>query len=55
MTFTNPGDKTSETGLDKFKTDQCDPGGCLYELAVQLAIIMAGKQFFNNFIEILYP
>ena len=41
--------------IEKFQADQCDPGGCLYELALQLAIIMIGKQFFNNFIEIAYP
>jgi hypothetical protein len=33
----------------------CDPAGCLSELFIQLSIIMVGKQFFNNFMEILAP
>jgi hypothetical protein len=33
----------------------CDPAGCIYELCIQLAIIMVGKQTMNNFIELLYP
>ena len=39
----------------RFQNDQCDPAGCLYELAVQLAVIMVGKQTLNNFLEILSP
>jgi hypothetical protein len=35
--------------------DICDPAGCLSELCIQLSIIMIGKQFFNNFMEYLYP
>ena len=34
---------------------QCNPAGCLFELLVQLAVIMVGKQIFNNFIEIIVP
>ena len=52
--FKNPGHETQDS-FSKFEADQCDPGGCLYELFLQLAIIMIGKQFFNNFIEIAYP
>ncbi|CAG5126761.1 unnamed protein product [Candidula unifasciata] len=33
----------------------CDPAGCLIELCIQLAIIMVGKQTFNNAKEILLP
>jgi len=33
----------------------CDPAGCLSEVCIQLAIIMVGKQCFNNFVEILSP
>ena len=47
--------KESLEGIDQFKSDLCDPAGCLYELSFQLAIIMVGKQFFNNFVEILVP
>ena len=35
---------------------QCGSGGCLIELCLQLAIIMAGKQFIqNNLLEIVLP
>ena len=34
---------------------QCTNGGCLIELAQQLAVIMIGKQFINNVQEILFP
>lgn len=35
--------------------DICDPAGCLSELCIQLAIIMVGKQCWNNFMEYLFP
>ena len=39
-----------------FFTFQCGSGGCLIELCIQLAIIMAGKQFIqNNLLEIVIP
>ena len=35
---------------------QCEAGGCLIELCIQLAIIMTGKQLIvNNIVEILIP
>ena len=34
---------------------QCSNGGCLIELAQQLAVIMVGKQIINNAQEILIP
>ena len=34
---------------------QCSNGGCLIELAQQLAVIMIGKQMINNAQEILFP
>jgi hypothetical protein len=34
---------------------QCSAGGCLIELAQQLAVIMIGKQIINNAQEILVP
>ena len=37
------------------KGDICDPAGCLSELCIQLAIIMVGKQVWNNFMEYLFP
>lgn len=38
-----------------FVGDICDPAGCLSELCIQLAIIMIGKQVWNNFMEYLFP
>ncbi|KAL5010639.1 hypothetical protein ScPMuIL_012944 [Solemya velum] len=37
------------------RNEECDPAGCLIELCVQLAIIMIGKQAFNNFKELILP
>jgi len=35
--------------------EQCQNGGCLIELAQQLAVIMVGKQIINNAQELLVP
>lgn len=53
--FSHPGDLEAREGLGRFKNDVCDPSGCLYELCIQLAIIMVGKQTMNNFMEIFFP
>lgn len=53
--YRGPDDKEQTEGISSFRSDQCDPAGCIYELMVQYAIIMIGKQFVNNFIEIVYP
>ena len=53
--FSHPGDSLNTNVLDRFKSDVCDPAGCIYELCIQLAIIMIGKQSMNNFLELLYP
>ncbi|BFZ09443.1 hypothetical protein BsWGS_12480 [Bradybaena similaris] len=37
------------------RQEECDPAGCLIELCIQLAIIMVGKQTFNNVKELLLP
>jgi hypothetical protein len=34
---------------------QCEAGGCLIELFIQLAIIMVGKQILNNILELFLP
>lgn len=34
---------------------QCQNGGCLIELAMQLGVIMIGKQMINNAQELLIP
>ncbi|XP_014664838.1 PREDICTED: anoctamin-1-like isoform X2 [Priapulus caudatus] len=48
-----PGDPAK---ILSFRQEECEPGGCLIELCIQLAIIMLGKQFImNNSIEIALP
>ncbi|CAL1295181.1 unnamed protein product [Larinioides sclopetarius] len=37
------------------RQEECGTGGCLMELAIQLAIIMVGKQTLNNLLEVLWP
>lgn len=37
------------------RQEECNPGGCLMELCIQLAIIMIGQQFFNGVLEMLIP
>ncbi|CAL7951751.1 unnamed protein product [Xylocopa violacea] len=54
--FVHPGDAEARSSeFVRIKTDVCDPAGCLSEVCIQLAIIMVGKQCFNNFVEILSP
>ncbi|EDW81887.2 uncharacterized protein Dwil_GK25421 [Drosophila willistoni] len=38
-----------------FRQEECNPGGCLMELCMQLVIIMVGKQIVNAVIEMLVP
>ncbi|TDG40819.1 hypothetical protein AWZ03_012750 [Drosophila navojoa] len=38
-----------------FRQEECNPGGCLMELCMQLVIIMVGKQAVNAIIEMLIP
>ncbi|XP_045615890.1 anoctamin-4 isoform X2 [Procambarus clarkii] len=54
--FYHPGDTEARTNvLMKLRYDMCDPAGCLFELFVQLAIIMVGKQLLSNILEIFWP
>ncbi|XP_011165233.1 anoctamin-4 isoform X2 [Solenopsis invicta] len=54
--FVHPGDaQARDSEFYRIKTDVCDPAGCLSEVCIQLAIIMVGKQCFNNIVEILSP
>ncbi|RZF32744.1 hypothetical protein LSTR_LSTR005937 [Laodelphax striatellus] len=39
----------------RLRNEDCSAGGCLIELAQQLAVIMVGKQIINNAQEILVP
>ncbi|XP_004083188.1 anoctamin-6 [Oryzias latipes] len=41
--------------LGEYRSEECDPGGCLMELTTQLAIIMGGKAIWNNIQEVLLP
>ncbi|XP_076085009.1 anoctamin-7-like isoform X2 [Mytilus galloprovincialis] len=47
-----PGHYNSFFGL---RSEECNNGGCLVELAQQLAVIMIGKQIINNAQEIIVP
>eukprot|EP00051_Salpingoeca_urceolata_P006617 m.87502 g.87502 ORF g.87502 m.87502 type:complete len:974 (-) comp14910_c1_seq2:66-2987(-) len=47
-----PGDYNKLFGL---RQDDCPEYGCLFELTIQLAIIMVGKQTINNFQELVLP
>ncbi|XP_006892120.1 PREDICTED: anoctamin-5 [Elephantulus edwardii] len=38
-----------------WRSEECDPAGCLIELTTQLTIIMFGKQLFGNIKEAVYP
>ncbi|KAH8238234.1 hypothetical protein KR032_001355, partial [Drosophila birchii] len=38
-----------------FRQEECNPGGCLMELCMQLVIIMAGKQVVNAIVEMFIP
>ncbi|XP_017853044.1 anoctamin-1 [Drosophila busckii] len=38
-----------------FRQEECNPGGCLMELCMQLIIIMVGKQAVNAIVEMLIP
>ena len=41
--------------LQSFLFLQCNPGGCLMELCIQLAIIMVGKQAYGTVLEMVIP
>ncbi|XP_046389365.1 anoctamin-7-like [Ischnura elegans] len=43
------------THILSLRNEDCSAGGCLIELAQQLAVIMVGKQMINNAQEILVP
>ncbi|BES95437.1 Anoctamin [Nesidiocoris tenuis] len=47
-----PGKYTRIFGI---RQEECDTGGCLFEVTAQLAIIMIGKQVFSTFLELFYP
>ncbi|CAH3144184.1 unnamed protein product [Pocillopora meandrina] len=51
----SPGRPAEFNRIFGFRQEECNPAGCLFELLVQLAVIMVGKQIFNNFIEIIVP
>ncbi|MCL4142507.1 UNVERIFIED_CONTAM: hypothetical protein GTU68_062604 [Idotea baltica] len=54
--FYHPGDSEARQNVMlQLRYDMCDPAGCLFELCVQLAIIMVGKQFVSNCVELFIP
>ncbi|XP_049825597.1 anoctamin-5-like isoform X2 [Aethina tumida] len=38
-----------------YRQEECNPGGCLMELTIQLTIIMIGNQALNAIIEMVFP
>uniref|UniRef100_A0A7E4WDN2 Anoctamin n=1 Tax=Panagrellus redivivus TaxID=6233 RepID=A0A7E4WDN2_PANRE len=48
-------DNNHRITIDGHRLEECDPAGCMFELVVQLIVIMCGKQFYNSFLEICYP
>ncbi|KAJ8950967.1 hypothetical protein NQ318_006351 [Aromia moschata] len=38
-----------------YRQEECNPGGCLMELTIQLAIIMVGNQAVNTILEMVVP
>ncbi|KAK2162685.1 hypothetical protein LSH36_93g01035 [Paralvinella palmiformis] len=51
---TEPG-STKYYLFGKYQPDSCDPSGCMVDLLIQLFIVMVGKQFLNQFKEIIIP
>lgn len=51
----HPGDLTDDGSFARQTQEECGTGGCLVELAIQLAIIMVGKQALNAFVEMSQP
>lgn len=52
---TNPGDMLDDGSFARKTQEECGTGGCLPELAIQLSIIMVGKQALNGFMEMATP
>lgn len=51
----HPGDLVDDGGFAGRTQEECGTGGCLVELAIQLAIIMVGKQALNALVEMSGP
>ena len=54
--YNHPGDDAGKAfALYTVRADMCDPSGCFFELCIQLAIVMIGRQLFNHFWETGIP
>ena len=51
----HPGEIEDNSRFASITQEECGTGGCLVELAIQLSIIMVGKQAFNSVLEMLWP
>ncbi|XP_065070348.1 anoctamin-4-like isoform X1 [Rhopilema esculentum] len=51
----DPGRPGQYNKIFGFRREECNPAGCLFELGVQLFVIMVGKQVFNTCIEVVIP
>ncbi|RWS06314.1 Anoctamin-1-like protein [Dinothrombium tinctorium] len=52
---TYPGDLSDNNSFASRTTEECGTGGCFVELAIQLSIIMVGKQALNAIMEMSSP
>jgi len=52
---TNPSDLANNSYFSDLTHEECGVGGCFLELAIQLAIIMVGKQALNAVTEMTFP
>ena len=41
--------------LKGYSRDDCDTSGCFFELSIQLIVVMCGKQWLNNIVELIIP
>ena len=41
--------------LQGYSRDDCDTSGCFFELSIQLIVVMCGKQWLNNIVELIIP
>lgn len=53
--FERLGTPDSYSRMFGFRQEECAPGGCFMELAVQMAMIFVGKQFLMQVMEYYIP
>lgn len=51
----DPGSPNDYNRIFSYRREECNPAGCLFELGIQLSVVMVGKQVLNNCMEIVIP